>query len=96
MQYVGMFFTFVIVAVLSVIYQGYAFSVLWEWFVTPTFNIRPLNIPESIGLALLLSLSCKNIDSDSNEKSDFAKSVFITLVRPTLALLTGWIVTLFM
>ena len=40
----------------SMVYFGWALSVLWGWFVPPVFGLREISIPEVIGLMLIISL----------------------------------------
>ena len=44
---------FVLVSFFGAIWSGYVLSVLWGWFVVPTFAAPSLNVPTAIGLALV-------------------------------------------
>ena len=79
----------------AAILRGYVLSVLWSWFVIPTFSLPPLSIPVAIGIGLILAFtthqtSIKKEDKSAGER--FADAI----INPLMLLLIGWIVTLFM
>lgn len=41
--------------VFSAIFNGYALSVLWGWFIVPTFGLPALAVAPAIGVALVVS-----------------------------------------
>ncbi len=88
-------------AVFSSIFNGYVLSVLWGWFMVPTFGVPELSIPAAIGIALVVSyLTHQMIDCEKEEKRTFGaevtKSIIIAIVKPLFALFIGWIVNMFM
>jgi hypothetical protein len=100
MKYLGYVTAFIIFMVLSVSYSGYALSVLWGWFVVPTFNLKPISIPVAIGLAIVVSYLTNHTDSSQENNGDtftevLAKLTGRALFKPTIALLVGWVVTFF-
>jgi len=81
-----------IIAPLSAIWNGYVISIIWRWFMVTTFNLSPLNIPQSIGLALIVGyLSHQEIDQKEHEYP-LIRAVVITLVKGGCTLLIGAIV----
>lgn len=48
--------------------HGITISVLWGWFAVPIFGLPQINIPSSIGLAILASQFC-----GAREKGNVAK-----------------------
>lgn len=96
---IGVIFSFLILGVISSIWNGYAISVLWGWFITPVFGLPILNIPQAIGLGLIITFLTQAIDCRKDEddtKTQIIKSIFIIILRPLFALLIGYIVHLFM
>jgi uncharacterized membrane protein len=99
MKIIGIVATFIVCAFLSALYSGYVLSVLWAWFVVPTFGLPALTIPVAIGLALIVSFMAK---SDAEEKTDdeitskIVSAVVKAILKPSFALLFGWVATLFM
>lgn len=101
MKIVGYVVVSITAVVLGVIFSGYALSILWSWFVSPTFGIVALNIPEAIGVALVVSFLAKEYpEEDKTNKKSFGEimgRLFMTAIfRPAFALFTGWVITLFM
>ena len=100
MKILGYTTAFIMFLVLSSTYSGYALSVLWGWFVVPTFNMDPISIPVAIGLAIVVSYLTNHTDSSQENNGDtfsgiLAKLTGRALFKPTMALLVGWVVTFF-
>jgi len=98
MKVLGYIFTVLIVMFISATYSGYALSVLWGWFIVPTFDIPAISIPTAIGIALVIGFVSKSDQTTDGSKS-FADSlgelVVKAFLKPSIALLIGWVVTLF-
>lgn len=52
MKYIGYIFTFIMTVFINATINGWAFSVLWKWFIVSTFGLPALSIPVAIGLLL--------------------------------------------
>lgn len=84
----------------SSILNGYALSVLWGWFVVPTFSVPALGIVPAIGIAMMVSYltyqthNCKKEERGSDKK--LSEGIMTVVLKPLLALLLGWIIHLFM
>lgn len=99
----GIVFITIVLTVLGAIWSGYVLSILWGWFIVPTFNLPALSIPLAIGIALVISYVTHqtNFDKKKEELTDmenlkYAGRVFSWLaLKPALALLIGWIVLKF-
>ena len=79
--------------------RGWVLSILWGWFVVPTFNLPQLSIPIAIGLALVVGfLAHQSIDVKSPERTGAEKWAHIAMffVSPLLSLLFGYIVHAFL
>ncbi len=83
----------------SMIVSGFMVTILWGWFIAPVFNVIVINIPQAIGLLLILNiLKMKSKDLDRPEKEievlvdDFLNILILCIV----SLLSGWIVQLFL
>ena len=92
----------VIVALaIATIFSGYTLSILWEWFVVPTFNLPKLNIPSAIGLALIINyLTTSHEPSDKNSGRSameiWGEAIAAAFARPLFALIFGSIYVQFM
>lgn len=86
--------------VLTSIWRGYVFSVLWKWFIVPVFPAMPLlSIPVAIGIAMVVSFLAYQYTYSKDDRSDTAKlggAFGMALFYPALVLLMGWVVTLFL
>lgn len=88
--------------VLSSIFNGYALSVLWGWFVVPTFGAPALGVVPAIGIAMVVGYLTHQTTPDSKKEDDdgigalIGKMVILALGKPAFALFFGWIVHLFM
>lgn len=96
-----------ILMVASSIFNGYVLSVLWGWFIVPTFGVPPLGIVPAIGIALIVNYLTQRTKPIYKEKDDCEEKEKITgkqitycvglaILRPSFALFLGWIVHLFM
>ena len=86
---------------LSSIFNGYVLSVLWGWFVVPTFGVPKLSVTAAIGIALVVSYITDR--KDSNEKEDkrpfgeiLREGLTEAIAKSLFVLFFGWIVHLFM
>jgi hypothetical protein len=91
----------VIAIVLSAVFNGYALSVLWGWFVVPTFNLPQLSIAAAIGIAMVVGYLTKQEitdpkDEDRSFTEKMVRATIFAIVKPGFALLFGWVVHLFM
>lgn len=85
---------------LIAIWNGYALSVLWSWFVVPTFEVRPLSVPAAIGIAAVVGYLTHQVDDYTDKEKTrsqrFLEAIIIGLARPAFALAFGWVVYQFM
>ncbi len=97
MQILGYLFAFLFVSVLSATLNGWAFAVLWLWFVVPIFDVPQLTIPTSIGLMLVVAYLTRWWDTvEAPPEDEFSellfKAVVISVSKPLFALVFGAIV----
>src|SRR6185312_14883195 len=77
--------------------NGYALSMLWQWFVVSTFEARPLSILPAIGISMVVSFLTKQYDSAAPDPSKSAgyhmgELIAYAVLNPLFALVFGWIV----
>jgi hypothetical protein len=81
----------------SIVLNGWAFSILWGWFIVTTFGVMPITIPAAIGLGFVVSYLTKQahckVDT-SNEAIWY--DLRVSVMKPFVALGIGWIVKGFM
>lgn len=96
MKVMGYVATFIIIIFLSAIYSGFAASVIWEWFVVSEFGAEPLSIPIAIGLMLLVQFVTqpwKPSENFDDVAAEIKKAASIAIIKPSIYLIIGWIVT---
>jgi len=102
MKALGYFTATVFILVFGQILSGFAFATLWEWFVVPQFECKPLTIPIAIGLSSVASylthqMSSKEFDQEfDQEYGDLLLKAFsYSICKPIVALTIGYFVKLF-
>ena len=61
------------------IFNGYALSVLWGWFVVPVFGLPQISIVPAIGIAIVVSyLTYQMHDCKKEENENFAIKVAVS------------------
>lgn len=81
---------------IGAIWEGYALTILWGWFIVPAFGLPQLSIPFAMGVALVVGLMTTTRLGNEATDPDKGYAPFVTmLLRPAMVLLIGWIVTKF-
>lgn len=84
---------FVVIAAAQTIWIGIVLQALWAWFMVPTFGWPHLNLPNSIGVGLVVSfLTHQYVPTDD---TDLRKMIVDNFLFPLLALVLGFLVHLF-
>ena len=99
METFGKFMTIVLVMIISPIVCGFVILKLWGWFVVPTFDLEPLRLVEAIGLMFLINyIRTKREKEVKKEKfwKELTISIGFIIGMSAIALLSGWLVSLFM
>ena len=78
------------IAIFSV-YNGWAFSLLWLWFVVP-LGVMPLGVFHASGLILLPAFCLKMV----TKEEDTLKTLGISIISPICMVGIGFILHLFM
>ena len=85
--------------IISPIVYGFVILKLWGWFVVPTFDLEPLRLVEAIGLMFLINyIRTKREKKVKKEKfwKELTISIGFIIGMSAIALLSGWLVSLFM
>ena len=93
------------VGICSTLLYGITILKVWEWFIVPPFHLEPLTIVQAIGLQLVVMV-LRPVFPDyaydlekmrGNERLSKTESRMMTnIVYPSIILITGWIVHLFL
>lgn len=94
------FLVLLVVTPLVAILQGWVLTVLWSWFVVPTFDLPELSIAVAIGLSLIVGMfrgyNTTTTKDENEETSTKVAKVVVLFFGPLFVLFMGWIVHLFM
>jgi hypothetical protein len=85
----------VLISPLTSILNGYVLSLLWSWFLVPTFHIPALNIPQAIGISIIVHKLTYFYQGSSSIPKPW-ESIGVALFAPLFTLCTGWIVRMFL
>lgn len=79
------------------ILNGYVLSILWAWFIVPTFHAPVLSIPVAIGVSMVIHYLTFTDTTDLAKKEDskWWSSLLIALLRPVVVLAFGAVVHCF-
>lgn len=83
-----------LVAVYSIVY-GATIAQLWLWFVVPTFQAPALNVPQAIGLGILVGFLTNDVSlkKDDRESYGLGASLLAIFGRPLTSLFFGWVLS---
>lgn len=90
-------FAVVCVSVLSSLWNGYALSILWRWFVVPLFGAPALGLGYAIGLSLIATFLTHQNSATKSDPNEWARLLRLAIcynaIRPVITLAAGWLVT---
>lgn len=85
---------------IGALWGGYVLTVLWAWFIVPTFHLPPLSLVAAIGMSMVIGYLTSHIDMEHKSEigwgQRFANRIVVALLKPLFALFFGWIIHLFM
>lgn len=99
----GVLGTLIVIITLGVgpMWYGYVFSILWAWFIVPTFALPVLSKALAIGIAITIkfvtnqTIDCKEKKEDRTFYETLGRSIGNTFLLPAISLLYGYIVKQF-
>jgi hypothetical protein len=76
--------------------NGWALSVLWNWFIPPVFESAPtLSVWPAVGVTIVLSMLTNHVElyqaAKDPSKTGFWPMAIYTFTTPLWALLAGWL-----
>lgn len=98
------FLLFIAAVVGSFFYAGWTLTMLWQWIVIPTFNVKAITIAQAIGLSIVSGFFLRgitmNVTKDKSEDEStadkFVGNMFKSYMLTSLFLGIGYAVHLFM
>jgi hypothetical protein len=96
MEILGKIALCLILGIPGYIYNGYIFSILWEWFIVSTFNLPVLSIPVAIGISLVIRFFIHRSYKSSTEFAEIIGELIGNgFVNPTIFLGIGYVIHCF-
>jgi hypothetical protein len=91
----------IVVIIASAIVNAFVLSMVWGWYVSPYFSIRPLDMVHAFGIMVIANLFRTPVLPGSKTEQDMITGVenpwlsffFMTFVNPMGALFIAWIGT---
>jgi hypothetical protein len=81
--------------VLVTLLNGVVLVDLWQWFIVPIFHIAPLNIPQALGISLMVGFMAHQI-SRQKDTEDNRVVLFTAVLRTLSAWGFGWVIMKFL
>jgi hypothetical protein len=99
MKAIGIITVTLVTMVLSALLNGWAFSLLWEWFVAP-LGYPVLSIAQAIGLSMTIAYATHQYQRDENKDKPFTEvlawGISLAIVKPLISLGVGLIIKSFL
>lgn len=74
---------------------AYVGSILWAWFMVPTFGLPALTMPQAWGVSILVSMWTKQMftckSEDERSTSEKIISSVVSMIWPWTFLFFGWV-----
>lgn len=91
------------IIIIAAVMHGVALSVLWGWFITPTFDVPALTLVQAIGVSLVVgafvgskTMDKSNTDKDRGVWGSLAYALMLAIVPPLMSMGWGWVIVQFM
>lgn len=94
-EFFGIFWSFIFLFLLSVTLEGVVFSYLWLWFITP-LGFKAISILHAFGICVMIDFVSYRYYDYVRSDTGLATSINYLLIRPLMALATGFLLKLLM
>ncbi len=97
--------TVVVIIILAgmIVWWGTAIQILWGWFVAPILGLPAIGLAEACGLKLFMDVFCpismvshRIKTENENDEVKAIKTLGVIFFMPLIAVIVGYIITLFM
>ena len=73
--------------------NGWVLSVLWRWFVMPTFGVAAISIPAAIGLSMVIHyITYQPVHDPRDTREKLIEALVFLFFKPAIALSFGYVV----
>jgi len=91
---------FIVLIPLTVILNGWALKIIWNWFMPHFFGLPPLTILSAIVVCFIVGYVTHQqndyAEAERSPNEKIVRAIVVTVSKPLIALLFGWIFTLFL
>jgi hypothetical protein len=82
--------------ILTICWGGILLAIFWGWFIIPIFHTSPLNLPQAIGLTVVVRFLIGRLMGPGRNDGASWKSSLSWFLMSLVVLLLAWIVKQFM
>ncbi len=95
--WIGMLVPFAVIGTVLplILLRAWALSWLWQWYIVPSLGAPPLRTVYAFGIALTVNAMLQPSTNDKRKGESKGVSIATAFFSPIVALLIGWIGTLF-
>jgi len=83
-------------AIISIFLKAFVTAKLWAWFIVPTFAAPQISLPVAYGISVISVLLTYQRGGKTEEDRKASEILGFAIAAPLVALLFGYIATLFM
>lgn len=95
-NFIGLFWSYIILLVVASVIEGLVLSYLWEWFVVP-LGLKPISLLHAIGICVILDfVTYHYYDYKHSEEVGLATALGYILIRPAIAIIVGYAIHFWM
>ncbi len=80
--------------------RGIVLLFLWRWFISDPFGIRPIDLPETLGLSLIMVIFTARYGEPEADQKKYIEekqnAIFFWIINSLLVVVLGWFFRLFM
>ena len=81
----------VAVMVPALLWAGWAVTILWGWFVVPTFGLAQISISQAAGLSLLVAAMRVKLAAPK-DNTTLGMKLFAIIAGPPVTVGVGWVI----
>lgn len=82
-------------AIPLILLKGFVIMKIWNWFISPYFELIDLTMPAAIGIGLLLD-SLSSLQYRTQTEKEEVGQLLMSVLNPISLLITGFVVQLFL
>lgn len=99
----GVFLLIFAGAIVSIFLRAWALTVLWGWFIVPTFHIAPITMTVAMGASVIIGLfrvaeykALEETTDPLEKRKRYTHVASQWLLVPLMSVAMGWLIHIFM